>query len=1742
MGTSRTITPPPGFEPLYEPMPAIQPPPGFEPLMVGEEGTPPALEQPKPQMWTPLREFVNVLRLGQTLKTGVATGAGTVISTTAGTLEAVNKAAAGLGLREDLDEGELADFQAMQDFGKKLQTPRQGFWESFSEPQKQEYAGEWALKALAEQVPIMGSMAVAGRLAGQPGAFAVSYLINAGDHYLSLKEKGVDSPIAALAAGIPISLLETFSLVRVGGKLVFKAVEEAGGSLLKKAGTEAGTEALQDVLAAGSEAVQGVGDSLPQTLVRMLNAGVEGGMAGGVFGGAVNLVQADQRPGGAIPELEDFGVPGEPQTEETLPPEPPPNEEPSAEGSEPVTPTVDDDTLVEQQMLAQIRAMPDAELGKALEQIQDDFAKKAVEIEQQRRELGRQMLTLDESGAFDDPKGAQDKLATLQDVTSPTQDPGAAAEVLKQQSVLAVNGKASAADLQRAEKVMEEAWASTRWDSTYLRKIGEADRMYAEADARIASPQPGAAFDLQAKPGVMNQAQVGGPYAPTSGDIVQIQDSPRTTSGVSVVYRGKKDAVETPEQKSIREAFASSDFADNFGKALTDSYEIVKSIYSRVKDVPHPFVNRIGDFVPGVAMTVGRLNLFGEFLPTRKDLTHAVVGISPFSVKDLPRTVGQGSKGATWLKRPAVIETPRDLATQVFETLLHEGAHLMALHPAKEFDTYLNKIFEQVTPEEANAIIERIENAYSSSPKSSEFSADALKWWKRINGAEPIRGSQANDIARQPAVARGTTDSGLSSTTGGPANAPPTAEDTGGGDAGSEPAGVGREARGDWPPVEPGYDALIQRLFEVDRDQYFHAAEPDGPEVEDFKASIKNVVPADVARQVSRAVAFFNKWLARSTTIIQISQKYPQWAELSKRLQILRDYWRTKTTVTMEADDVLRQWQKVWGAPAQKLTDFIFDTTLDSDEKKRRFTRAELAQMAKAAGLNSRQFQLYLQIDKSLRDALLKIRQGMVDEAIRRFGPLATPFLHQIKADFDRMLNRNYFPLTRFGRHTVYAVATGSVTVDGKRYRKGQTVFFGAEETKYDQGQTFAELKKKWGALKNLSIGVDYIRDDTLAGRIAPFSGFSPALLDLLVPVLGLSMAQIKQGKELVYKLAPGQAFVKHLKRRRGVSGYSRDALRAYADYMQHASNHLARLRHREDLERNLQGLIDRGKAASGDEKLKIQEAVELLAKHQLDLMTPSNDLAWIRGALFAWMMGGVPKQLLMNATQLPIFGLSYLAKNHKGNTAEADVYASWQIAKALKDTLHFRKARLLGSPEEESFMRWALKQGFIKQSFASEVAAAAQAGSGFLRMRVFNMPVDYFMRRTVEWSTGPFQWSEEQIRRAMALASYRMARDHMALPINEARLWAQKAVDNTMFEYSAWNRPEIMRGKKAVLFVFRSFLQHSIYFAATGQGGAQWWLMMLAMAGLKGLPGADDVMDLIDLLGTWGQRLFGYHAPKVDAEKALREMMTKVAGEYGDTLVTGAARETLGLTALNHLFTHPIVPAIDFSGSMSLGRIVNIEPLVRMSQGGDFGQNMVELAGGILGAGSTTGMNMMRAVMDDTPASAKWLRAMPVAVKNVMRAWDMAQRKQVTDSRGRKVMDVDTSKPEQIGEIIGQLLGSRPTRATKEQEAYWSASEERQYYLASREVLFTGYALAYANKEPEQLKDMLRAIQEFNRDAPAPVRITSAQLVDSVRARVLGQSMRALGLPTQRSYQPLYQEYRKLYGLPVSVAGEQNK
>lgn len=1576
--------------------------------------------------------------------------------------------------------------------------------------------------AVLSSVPQMatvaaGGLATGGTAAGPlAGAFAAGWILEAGNDYQELREQGVDHETAAKTAGFTGALkgvLEAAPIVgKVGGRLFFKAAGEAGESTLKRIGQQAlaegATEGGQEIVGmAGERATTGKPSPFNEALARVLNAAAAGAVAGPVFGQAADAVARQrERQIDAAHAAQTF--------DDVANPDVPTDAQLAQEGQkQPEVPAYSE-------QVEEILARPSESTNPAI-WIQDQFKEQFPD--NWRQEMNR---------AF-----TAEELAKVLKI-----EPEQGVEALETFMQDMVGGKLLTKTDEGTYKFRDPA----KYDYNWLENVMYDPRYIAGTqvtEAELAFPGTERAWIADVVKSLPFMETVDGTTVP----IVPTEQNP-------------PEVVQVLKSSPFLQRYTSTidGFIQKATKLLAGSEQVGQ--LANVFNLPY--------YLQGSAIWLND-NEFGIFLGAPG---HGRIGMNPYAAYlqgNMQETYNEQKFG-----RKGVRPRPRVAAENTWDTFAHELVHSVVAGHEENFLRTETLFRELLQPIEAEFINEMEKVFYD--PNQPDFSNDdiAQDYAKIREGKRSVQTPKLyhKDEEGQTPAPRGKgrrragrdvgTKSGNRPEAGRGAGAsrverPEVRGDVlgtqEGGAPGTRSTGEEYQRRGDFPSHKPEVAAFLEEagrreaLDSLSQRIEFNIRDDSEDENPATLRSVSQVIRipglAPQARmQIYNDNIKYGRFARRALMLTQILHRNKLNPAVQRYVQGARNFWATKTKVTMRWDNILTKTWPWSSKSSMKLTRLLEAITNESHDKRRRLTQQEKLQIATRLDAVDH-LPKYEEHDQAFRDTFIELRDAQIERAQRVFGPgIAPTIIAAIHQDFNTMMQRNYFPYMRFGKFgvVVRAKRTG-VMYDGKRRRVGEVVYFAGHDSKKFMEEDYT---KQYGQLNSADFDVKHME---ILDVLQEFLGFPPILFEMVVKKLNLDPAQIQLGKELVYALAPGRSFVKHLKRKRGVAGYSMDFQRAIAAYAQSASNHIARIKHEWELDEALQMLREQARSDPHG-STSYDPMFAGLFNHKQDLLNPGDSLGALRGFASAWFFVGIAAQFLVNTASIPMLVAPYLMKRHPQGLGKGDA----KVAGYLMSNLH-KSMRYWNDPQNAAIEPYkqralakAMQEGLINQGFATSIATIRAVGT--FREGVLNRAQLYKAALWVnEKGMLPMSVPEENNRRVALWTAMEMAMKDMGLNEDQAYAFAKETIDNSLGNFERWNRAEWFRGRASILTLFKAFMQHTAFFAFQNMGGWRYWVMGLLTVGIAGQPLAKELEAILSMLGTSVRALFGKEDPKWNAELALREWVEQF-GLNPDWVMHGLSRHFGGLTLLNQVGIP--MPDLDFSGMLSFGEVMPEEltnlvvglPLAAASKLSGkpelnplYGQSGTDLAFKTLahlgGPTATIGLDFVKAVDEQNTEALHWLaRFLPRELKHMSKSLEMATTGALTDSRGRPVVRFDMSDPKHVMEAIGQLAGAPPAAVGQKYEERFTEWEWRQYYTSYRQYLLSAYKQAIRHDDSEALDDVINAIAKANKMFPPPFKITGESIQRSVRQGLMNESLDAAGMPAQSEFRAYHERVKRAF------------
>lgn len=870
----------------------------------------------------------------------------------------------------------------------------------------------------------------------------------------------------------------------------------------------------------------------------------------------------------------------------------------------------------------------------------------------------------------------------------------------------------------------------------------------------------------------------------------------------------------------------------------------------------------------------------------------------------------------------------------------------------------------------------------------------------------------------------------------------------------------------------------------------------------------------------------FDKLISWGFNLMQLTRENPHIPHLQSYLKAIAAWSEYQRNFQADANDTYKAWRSLGKIEAAQLTEVLFDEALDRQRYEEHILSRRLTTEARI---------VYNQIREQLDHVLEEMRAVATLDVTRTIldnEELLTTELAAVNEDFDRLKAQGYFPFIRFGKYTITARAREELTYNGTSYKRGALMAFPAFETEKERDVAISEIRKELKETAHVASGVMRETDFVIQGM--PRS-LLRSLRSKLEATGDLSPEQATAFEYAMAEVAPFRNFRKHFLRKKGIEGYSQDALRSFAYYVRSAAGHIARVKFSDALREPIAGIqqdveVIKETGGRSDER---QEMRHWLDRHFSYVMNPSNEWAALRGVGFVAYLGFNIKSALVNGTQLLTTVGPYLAARYGDATAVSELTkATWTLKDWIASRKSFTEASEgSGKHRVLQMIERGKHEGWLDQSLATELAIAASENN--LDRGLYLPKARRFWHEVSRYSALPFHLVEKMNRYITAIAAYNLE-FQVSSSHEKAVLAARQANWSANYENARWNRPEFMRGKKSVFFLFANYLQNTLYFATHDKGAVRYWLMMMLLAGLMGLPGAEDVADLVDFAVTYLSRILGYKNPKTQIRRELRDHLEEL-GANPDLILHGLSQDTFGLGHVGELTGIPI-PHLDVSRSVGMGDVLPLTEVPSMFLQAEPNDVLVAAAKGAAGASGNLVEEFYRSLLSDSPDD--WKRAeriLPiVAARNVMKAARLAMSGQESTASGDVIAKFDPQDQRDQLELLGQALGFSPSKMTLGWERELAARDMIQYYKVQQAALLKQIAWAFLQDDRESKADVMAAIRQYNEQVPQPeMKLGSKTIKTSLQNSLKNKAIAGAGYASEKKYRRLQQEVEESYPDP---------
>ncbi|MCD9210327.1 PLxRFG domain-containing protein [Vibrio cholerae] len=762
-------------------------------------------------------------------------------------------------------------------------------------------------------------------------------------------------------------------------------------------------------------------------------------------------------------------------------------------------------------------------------------------------------------------------------------------------------------------------------------------------------------------------------------------------------------------------------------------------------------------------------------------------------------------------------------------------------------------------------------------------------------------------------------------------------------------------------------------------------------------------------------------------------------------------------------------------------------------EPNRRKRHVELR--PKFARLNAEQKRRYRQMRDHYRAQSERMNKALEENIVRAVfdAKIRKAMLAELRQRHERAAKGLYFPLSRHGDYWV-----DFADENGER----QFMMF---ETKGEMELAAEKLRKAGFSLNS--------------GMKAQFNAVQKASLPFVADVLQLveqanmhTPAKESLSDEIYQmylRTLPARSMRRNFIHRKGVAGFSQDAVRALADQGFRQSRQQARLDHMDILDNHLDSIQKYVHELPNN--VEADRVVEELNKRHEWVRNPSR-AGWAQKLTslgFVWMLGLTPAAALVNLTQnlqvaLPILGSRY-------GMAESSKMMSQATAQYLKAAFTRNRPKgqgILGSVltgGEKEAMRRAVAQGVIDVTQAADLAGLAENPNAKYS-GTWNKAMNI-----IGWA---FHHAEVFNREVTYIAAYRLAMkkhgDH-----EKAIADAIKDTWDSHFDYSSINRARFMQSDMAaVALQFKQYSQNMTYYLwanlAKALKGETPEVKSMARKQLLGTLASTFFIGGAGALPLWAittaieaaQEIVGDDDEPFDAETELKRMLAEAFGKENAALIWhGALPSISGRISLNDLWVRSINRDVDASTA--------------------YVEYMKQALGPVIGGIGVSWAQGLADISNDQFARGIE-RIPPKAIKDVLKTARYINEGGVNTKNGDEIVSDLTAF-----ELLGQASGFAIGRANLQYDENNAIKNYETFIVKRRQSLMNAYYTAYRLKDGEAMKSVMVKIRKFNQSQYGKRNpITTEGLQQSIKMRLRNISKTQNGIRLNPKLERLVAEY----------------
>ena len=829
----------------------------------------------------------------------------------------------------------------------------------------------------------------------------------------------------------------------------------------------------------------------------------------------------------------------------------------------------------------------------------------------------------------------------------------------------------------------------------------------------------------------------------------------------------------------------------------------------------------------------------------------------------------------------------------------------------------------------------------------------------------------------------------------------------------------------------------------------------------------------------------------------------------------IREMSTMRTKMQTRVQDIATPWIKL-SAPVQKQLGSVM-------------SYATLAQIdpAKDKGVDKTLDAMYRALPQEAKDVYVATRdfyadtyalyRALLEQAVQRMGADAQT-LSSVRALYEVAKNKGpYFPLMRFGQFWA-RIGKG----DTKEFYMFESaglrdVFVKrrmAELAAKGEKRTFEEMMETDDADRGNDVNAlreNMIKDSTKLQNLFKVIDNSATLGD------EKARSMLKDQVYQMYLLTlPEASMRKHFVHRKGVTGFSGDALRNFLNSGTRMSNQLARVRYGADINNAID--MSREALKGNPDKDKLEAIVKEMELRTADELNPPIDDTFMEKlarntnkVAFLWLLTSV-KSAANQMFSVVNFTLPTLAARYGWGNAMFEMgkymalgYGQLGIVKKLPDgtttwvppTIGLSD-RVTKNPEEQRAYQRMQDMGISDMTRTYDLFLRRGAPS-----------VNYNSRWAAVTNTmgALFHHSERISREITFMSSFRLAKN-AGQTFEQAIDSATRDVNTALFDYSAWNRPRALRAAPVrVVTQFKQFPMYvTLYLArngyqlikagATAQERKEAASMLFGtlgftalLAGTAGLPTYSLIMGIIQgIRNALRDDDEEDPLPEMDTELWFRNIF--LPEFFGDNTIMGMKLSELIDSGLLNTAT-----GFDVASGVSLNNMWFHDTPDANNWKGAFDSTMIS----IMGPGASVARNWIASIDDFN--NGQYLKGMEKLSPAFFRGGITATRFATEGALATTGAEIKAADDFTYAQLVAQTMGYKTTGLAQIMNNNFVIQQKVNGLKSERAGLLKKLDIAFESGNDSDVESILDDIDNFSGKYPS-YKIKPSEISASMKAR----------------------------------------